>query len=86
MYLRNTVRSADLHILDSAVLQHFINGLCAYAESRARFLHAHYFGIVLQYRLIYFFEIHCYKLPFCERHRRGYETLVRFRFLLIKLW
>ena len=62
MYLRNTVRSADLHILDSAVLQHFINGPCAYAESRARFLHAHYFGIVLQYRLIYFFEIHCYLL------------------------
>ena len=58
MYLGNTVRPADLHILDCAVLQHFINGLGAYAESRARFLHAHYFGIALQYRLIYFFEIH----------------------------
>ena len=58
MYLRNTVRSADLHILDCAFFQHFINGLGAYAESRARFLHTHYFGIVLQYRLIYFFEIH----------------------------
>ena len=58
VHFGNAVCPADLHILNSAVFQHFVNSLGAYAESHARFLHAHYFGIILKHRLIHFFEIH----------------------------